>query len=202
MPLPAVVAAPAVWEGLTVAAAWAYRVYRAYRAAKGLEAIIQAQEEAGDNAETKDKTQAQAKADDAASSDCKNCQEDPNCEKWRQNIRRALYGAKQPKALGGGGGGDKGLAQRLCELMHGTGDNPHDQNFNDTMAGIEKDLKKLKNKKQFRCNDSPDLEKEANEYLKQAKDRESMPKIPRADFKEYCYKKAFELAQKFIGDAP
>jgi hypothetical protein len=121
--MPFVLAIPVVIEGVAVGGAWAYRgyqAYRAYRAAKALEAIITAQNnaKAEEEAAEKAKTDAQAKADAAASSNCKNCDEDPDCEKARENLKEALYGIRGEKK-----GVGRGLAERLCHWLHGTGDN-------------------------------------------------------------------------------
>ena len=131
----------------------------------------------------------------AACADGKNCDPDVNCDKWRGNIKRALYGAKPSS-----GKGDKGLAQRLCEWMHGTLPNggDHDISVTEGLGGIDKDMKKIKNSK-HRCPAPTDLEKEVEEYLNAFKDPASIPHLPRSDFKEFCYKKALELAQKHLG---
>lgn len=210
-----VIAIPVVVEGVVVGGAWAYRAYQVYRAARlaaaaakaaqALEELEAAQSTAKPDDKAEEKTAAQAKADAAASADCKNCNEDPNCEKWRQEIKKALYEAKQPSGAGGdGSGGGKGLAQMLCEWMHGTkaGGGEHTESVDGALNRIEKNLGKLANKKQFRCADSPELEKEVKQYkdaMGSEEKRASIPHLPRADFKKFCYEQALALAQKFLG---
>jgi len=155
----------------------------------------QSAEEVDNAAKEKARTDAQAKGDAAACADGKNCDPDVNCDKWRGNIKRALYGAKPSS-----GKGDKGLAQRLCEWMHGTLPNggDHDISVTEGLGGIDKNMKKIKNSK-HRCPAPTDLEKEVEEYQNAFKDPASIPHLPRSDFKEFCYKKALELAQKHLG---
>jgi hypothetical protein len=201
--------------GAAQAGVWAYRAYQVYRAARlaaaaanaaqALEELEAAQSAAKPDDKAGEKTDSQVKAGAAPSADCKDCNEDPNCDKWRQEIKKALYAVKQPKGAGGdGSGGGKGLAQMLCEWMHGTkaGGGDHSQSVDDALQRIDKNLEKLADKrKQFRCADSPELKKEAEKYkdaLGQG-NRDSIPHLPRADFKTFCYEQALALAQKFLG---
>jgi hypothetical protein len=189
-----VIAIPVVIEGVAVGGTWLYRAYQAYRLVKTAQAAAQALEEmeaaqaaAEADKKAKEQTAAQAKADAAASADCKNCNEDPNCEKWRQNIKKALYEAKQPSGAGGdGSGGGKGLAQMLCEWMHGT--NPdgsgHAESVDKALERIENNLKKLGNKKQARCADSPELEKEVKQYKDAMGSKEKRSPPPEGGFQE------------------
>ena len=111
-------ALPVIGEGLAAAGAWVYRAYRAYRvyqAATTLEAIATAQQQAAQNEKENEdaKTASQAKADETVSSECKNCNEDPDCETARDKVKEALYGTKGQDAQ------NRGLAERLCHWLRG-----------------------------------------------------------------------------------
>ena len=195
---------PAILEGLGTALVWGWRAYRIYRAAQTIESVLTASQEADDaaKAKEKEKTAAQTKADAAASADCKNCNEEPECETWRNNIKKALYEAKKPKGLGGTGGGGKGLAQRLCEWVYGTvaGGAAHDTSVDQELTRIDKNLKKLRNSKN-RCTGVDELEKEAQEYTQHMSkmERANLPHLPRADFQKFCYDQAVAMAEKVFG---
>ncbi len=204
--MPFVLAIPVVIEGVAVGGAWAYRgyqAYRAYRAAKALEAIITAQNnaKAEEEAAEKAKTDAQAKADAAAGCQGGNCDPDPNCDKWRQDVKKALYDVKQPKGIGGAGGGGKGLVQMMCEWMNGTlpAGADHDKAVEQALQRIQNNMAKLKNKKKFRCPSTDDLEEEAKPILEQANGRTNLPHTPRADFQQHCFEKSLAIAKRFMG---
>lgn len=192
---------------------WAYRAYQVYRAAqavaraaqaaKALEAVITAQNaaKAEEEAKEKAKTDAQAKADAAAGCKGGNCGPDPNCEKWRQDAKNALYGVKKPRSMGGDGRGPKGLVQGICEWINGELPNGggHDQSITDAIKAFKDAMKKLKNKRQFRCPDTKDLEAEAEPILEQAEGRTSLPHTPDPDYKQNCYNKSMAIAKRFMG---
>ena len=192
---------------------WAYRAYQVYRAAqalaraaqaaKALEAVITAQNaaKAEEEAKEKAKTDAQAKADAAA--DCKggNCDPDPNCEKWLEKAKKALYGVKKPKGIGGVGGGDKGLVQMICEWINGKEPNGggHGKSVEQKVTSFNNQMEKLKNQK-HRCPDTKDLEAEAEPILDQANNKADLPHTPDPDhYQQHCYDKSMAIAKRFMG---
>lgn len=205
MPLPLAIPIVIGVEELIAAAVAAWRVYRLARTvqavAQAAEAAEAAQKEADARAAEKARTDAQAKADAASGCSGGNCDPDPNCEKWRHDTKKALYDVKTPKGIGGAGGGNKGLAQMMCEWMNGTLPNgsDHAKSVEETVRRIEKNLKNLKNKRQFRGPDSADLEKEAEPILELADKKDALPHTPRADFQQHCVDKALALARKHLG---
>lgn len=211
-------------EGLAAAGAWAYRAYRAYRVASAAEAVLtQAQEaaKADDDAKKKAQTEAQAKADEAASSNCKNCNEDPDCQTARDKLKDALYGIKGVTSETG-----RGLAERLCHWLHGSDEKLRASHLDavsqaaDRVSNARKWLqgkgdrpvskserstlnKKQKNSKPQNCNQPADLIKDAEELEKMAKEvadgKSSIQPLPRADFAAACAQDAFGLVKKVLG---
>lgn len=218
----AVIAIP-IAEAVIAAGTWAYRAYRLYQAAKALEAIAQAQDagKAVEEAKEKAQTAAQAKADAAASADCKNCNEDPDCQTARDKLRDALYGTK-----GDAPDMNRGLAERLCHWLHGSDEAlraSHLEALEQAAKRVEKARewltgtatrphgkkegarlsKEAKNKKLKNCNqpqgmmeDAKELEKWAGEILKE---NSPISPIPRADFAAACTKDALGLVKNVFG---
>lgn len=224
--MPVVVAAPAVpWaiETAVAAGAWAVRAYRAYRAAKLAQAIVNAEQEAQQDAAAGEgaRTDAQAKSDAAAASECKDCNEDPDCETARNKLREALYGVKDEAA-----GTACGLAERICHWLHG----PDDAQREAHIPAIEQSLsragkveewlrgtktrpyggvegarltKAQKEKKLKNCNYPSDLQEDAEmlkSFAKAIKDRKPpIDPIPRSDFAAACTKGALDLVRNSLG---
>jgi hypothetical protein len=197
---------------------WAYRGYKAYRAARlaqaaalaaqaarALEAISAAQANANAEAaaQEKAKTDAQAKADAAAGCKGGNCDPDSNCEKWREDAKNALYGVKKPRSMGGDGRGPKGLVQGICEWINGKDPDGggHKDSIENAVRAYENAMKKLKNKRQFRCPDTKDLEAEAEPILKKANGKADLPHTHDPDYKRHCYEKSLAIAKRFMGGA-
>lgn len=225
-----VIAIPVVIEGIAVGGAWAYRAYQAYRAARlaaaaaraaqALEEMEAAQSAAKPDDKAEEKTPAQTKADAAASADCKNCNEDPDCQTARDKVKEALYGTK------GEGAQNRGLAERLCHWLHGTSDaqnSAHKQAVEQAADRVNKAMKwlaeggdrpvgkkegatltkKEKNKKLKDCYVPKDLAQDADDLLKEANaianDKPTLPRMPRADFAAACTQDALGLVKKALG---
>lgn len=226
MPLP--IAIPVIVIGveeLMAAAAAAWRVYRIVKTVKivaqAAQSVEAAQQAADAMAAEKARTDAQAKTDAAASSNCKNCNEDPDCQTARDKLKDALYGIKGVTSETG-----RGLAERLCHWLHGSdealrashlgavsqaadrvsnarewlqgkGDRPVSKSERSTLT------KKEKASKPQNCNQPADLVKDAEELEKMAKKvadgKSSIQPLPRADFAAACAKDAFGLVKKVLG---
>lgn len=216
--------------GIGRAGVWGYRAYQAYRAARAAQAVIAAGQaldeiEASQSASKPDdkaeeKTAAQAKADAATSSDCKNCNEDPDCQTARDKLREALHGTKGEDAQ------NRGLTERLCHWLHGTSDAQNAAHKNavaEAANRVTKALnwlngkgerpfgkkegatlsKKEKTKMLKDCDVPKDLAQDAEDLLKEAdaiaNGNPTLPRLPRSDFAAACTQDALGLVKKVLG---
>ena len=218
-------ALPVIGEGLAAAGAWVYRAYRAYRvyqAATTLEAIATAQQQAAQNEKENEdaKTASQAKADETVSSECKNCNEDPDCETARDKVKEALYGTKGQDAQ------NRGLAERLCHWLRGPDEalrTSHLKAVQEAASRVEKAsnwlsgdgkrpygakegarlTKAEKNKMLKNCNYPQDLKEDVKDMLDCAERIESgkspIKPSPSANFASECTAAALSIVKKSLG---
>lgn len=224
-----VIAVP-IAVGVANAGVWAYRAYQVYRAARAAQAVLSAaraleemeaaQAAAKPDDKAEEKTESQAKADATTSADCKNCNEDPDCQTARDKLKDALQGTKGEDA------NNRGLAERLCHWLHGTDEGQrasHIPAIQQSAARVQKAMdwltgkgdrpygkkegatlsKEAKNKKLKDCSVPADLKKDTDDLLKYAKEvadgKTSVSPVPMANFAAECTKAAFSMVMKAFG---
>jgi len=180
--------------GIGRAGVWGYRAYQAYRAARAAQAVIAAgqaldeieasQSAAKPDDKSDEKTDAQAKADAAASADCKNCNEDPRCDKPKKSLNSHL-GSDSIRAAPKSGA--KNFFQLVCEQMHGKygpgslehGD--HAKTLKKKQEQIQERLDQLGN---WKCTVDPETKNRANDAL--SADIDNLPYMPLKDYLTHC----------------
>lgn len=177
---------PEIAAAAAEAAAWAARIYRVYKVAKTVEAVTAAQgaEEVDSAANENAKTDAQVKADAAASADCKDCEEDPKCAKPKKSLNSHLGSDSVRNAVKSGA---KNFFQLVCEQMHGAygpGSLEYQKHL-DTLKEKQKQIReRLDQLKRWKCTIDPEIENRAN--AAESANIDNLPYKPMNDFLAHC----------------
>lgn len=180
--------------GAAQAGVWAYRAYQVYRAARlaaaaaraaqALEELEAAQSAAKPDDKAGEKTDSQVKAGAAASADCKDCNEDPRCDRPKKSLNSHLGSDSVRSAPKSGG---KNFFQLVCEQMHGQygpGSFEHGHHA-DILKTKQKQIRdRMDEVEKWKCTVDPETKNRANDAL--SADIDNLPYMPLTDYLARC----------------